>query len=104
VTQYTDVHHIGDDREGSRDIMFAGGFTPAPELVAPEEGQVKGIEEALAPWAAPHMYLNLAETRRDPATLWTDEAYHRLRRIKAAVDPGDLILSNQPVPPMCSLQ
>jgi hypothetical protein len=27
------------------------------------------------------------------------EAYHRLRRIKAAVDPGDLILSNQPVIP-----
>jgi FAD/FMN-containing dehydrogenase len=48
---------------------------------------------------SPHMYLNFAETRRDPASLWTDEAYHRLRRIKAAVDPGDLILSNQPVLP-----
>ena len=33
------------------------------------------------------MYLNLAETRRDPATFWTPQAYDRLRRIKAAVDP-----------------
>ena len=85
-------------------IMFAGGFTPVPELVAAEETQVEAIKDALAPWAAPHMYLNFAETRRDPATLWTDEAYHRLRRIKAAIDPGDLILSNQPIPPMSSLR
>jgi FAD binding domain len=80
-------------------ILFMGGFTPVPELVAPEQGQVDAIKEALAPWAAPHMYLNFAETRRDPASLWTEQAYHRLRTIKAAVDPGDLILSNQPVIP-----
>jgi hypothetical protein len=67
--------------------------------MAPVQGQVDAIKQALAPWTAPHMYLNVAETRRDPASLWTDEAYHRLRRIKAAVDPGDLILSNQPVLP-----
>ena len=45
------------------------------------------------------MYLNFAETRRDPASFWTAEAYRRLRRIKADVDPDDLILSNQPVQP-----
>ena len=31
---------------------------------------------------------NLADTRRDPAGFWTPQAYDRLRRIKAAVDPG----------------
>ena len=45
------------------------------------------------------MYLNIAETSRDPASFWTPEAYHRLRRIKATVDPDDLIRSNHPVPP-----
>ncbi len=80
-------------------ILFVGGFTPVPELVAPEQGQVDAIMQALAPWAAPHMYLNFAETRRDPASFWTEQAYHRLRRIKATVDPGNLILSNQPVLP-----
>ena len=45
------------------------------------------------------MYLNLAETQQDAATLWTEQAYHRLRRIKTAVDPDDLIRSNYPSRP-----
>jgi len=45
------------------------------------------------------MYLNLACTSRDPASFWSAEAYDRLRRIKAAVDPDNLIRSNHPVPP-----
>ena len=53
----------------------------------------------MSPWAARQMYLNLADTRRDPASFWTPEAYDRLRRIKTAVDPDDLIRSNHPVPP-----
>ena len=32
-------------------------------------------------------------------TLWTEPAYRRLRQIKAAVDPRDLIRANHPVPP-----
>ena len=53
----------------------------------------------MAPWAASQMYLNFAETRRDPASFWTPEAYNRLRQVKAAVDPEDRIQSNQPIPP-----
>ena len=49
--------------------------------------------------AARQMYLNLTETHRDPATFWAPRAYDRLRRIKAVVDPDDLIRSNHPVPP-----
>ena len=45
------------------------------------------------------MYLNFADTRRDPASFWEAQAYRRLRRIKSAVDPGDLIRSNHPIPP-----
>ena len=33
-----------------------------------------------------------------PATFWTQQAYHRLRRIKATVDPDNLIRSNHPIP------
>jgi hypothetical protein len=35
------------------------------------------------------MYLGFAETQQDTPTFWTAQAYHRLRRIKAAVDPED---------------
>jgi FAD binding domain-containing protein/berberine-like enzyme len=79
--------------------LIAGGFAPVPELVSALRGQVEAIAQALTPWAAPYMYLNFADTRRDPATLWEEQAYRRLRRVKSAVDPGDLIRSNHPIPP-----
>jgi FAD/FMN-containing dehydrogenase len=37
------------------------------------------------------------ETRRDARAFWPEQAYHRLRRIKAAVDPSNRIRGNQPV-------
>ena len=79
--------------------MFAVGMTPVPELAAPTAAQVKVVKQAMAPWAADHMYLNFAETTRRPGEFWSEAAYQRLRRIKAAVDPGDLIRSNHPIPP-----
>jgi hypothetical protein len=53
--------------------------------------------DALRPWAASQTYLNFAETRRESHTLWAETAHHRLRRIKATVDPDNLIRSNHPV-------
>src|SRR5262249_41094825 len=53
----------------------------------------------MAPWAAPQTYLNFTGASRGPASFWTPQAYDRLRRIKAAVDPGELIRANHPVPP-----
>jgi FAD/FMN-containing dehydrogenase len=45
------------------------------------------------------MVLNLAETSRDPAGFWAPDAYDRLRRIKGAVDPGNLFRANHQVTP-----
>ena len=82
----------------ARYSLFAAGMVPVPELEAPVRAHVRAVKTALGPWAASHMYLNFAETQGDPARFWTQQAYHRLRRIKAAVDPDDLIRSNHPVP------
>ena len=79
-------------------VLYAVGMTPAPGMVAPVMAQVETIKDALAPWAARQMYLNFAETQHS-APFWTEQAYHRLRRIKAAVDPHDIIRSNHPIPP-----
>jgi FAD binding domain/Berberine and berberine like len=79
--------------------MYAGGMLPAPELQAPVLQQVQAVKDALAPWAAKHMYLNLTESHADPTTFWTEQAYHRLRRIKTTTDPDDIIRSNHPIPP-----
>jgi FAD/FMN-containing dehydrogenase len=80
--------------------MYAVGMTPVPELETPVGAQVGAVKDALAPWAARQMYLNFAETpRRSPSAFWTEQAYRRLRRIKAAVDPGNVIRANHPIPP-----
>jgi FAD/FMN-containing dehydrogenase len=79
--------------------LFAVGMAPAPELVAAVRAQIEVVKDALAPWAARQMYLNFTETRHHAASFWTEQAYHQLRRIKAAVDPGDLIRANHPIPP-----
>ena len=79
--------------------LIAGGFAPTAELVTAVSRQVEAVQQALATWTAPYLYLNFSDTSRDPASYWEADAYQRLRRVKAAVDPGDLIRSNHPIPP-----
>jgi FAD binding domain/Berberine and berberine like len=79
--------------------LSAGGAAPTPQAVPAAERSVAAVLTALRPWAARQMYLNIADTTRDPAAFWSPEAYDRLRRIKAAVDPDDLFHANHPVPP-----
>ena len=80
-------------------MIFGGGLAPTPAMASAITTRVAGVKSALAPWAATQMYLNFAETSRDPASFWSPRAYDRLRRIKAAVDPGNMIRANHPVPP-----
>ena len=79
--------------------MFSVGLTPTPESYEAVEAIVADLREALEPWEADHTYMNFAETSRKAATLFSSASYHRLRRIKAIVDPTDLIRSNHPIPP-----
>ena len=80
-------------------IAFALGIAPTPEHGTLVQGLVNGLMTALEPWEAEHTYLNFAETRRKPMTLFSSASYHKLRQIKAILDPHDLIRSNHPIPP-----
>jgi FAD/FMN-containing dehydrogenase len=82
--------------------LFAVGIAPFPQAASAVARRVAEVQAAMNPWVAPQMYLNLAETRRDPASFWTPHAYDRLRRIKTRVDPDDLIHANHPVAPFSS--
>jgi FAD/FMN-containing dehydrogenase len=77
--------------------VYAVGIAPSPVAAEQVRGHVEAVMSALRPWAAGRTYLNFAETRRDPRTLWTEDAHHRLRRVKATLDPSNLIRSNHPV-------
>jgi hypothetical protein len=75
-------------------------MAPTPGAARAVARGVAAVKSAMTPWAASQMYLNLAGTGRDPSSFWTAPAYGRLRRVKAAVDPGDMIRSNHPIPPL----
>jgi FAD/FMN-containing dehydrogenase len=80
-------------------IMYAVGIAPTPEAREAVDGAVARLRHMLAPWEGEHTYMNFAETRRKPSSLFSSASYHRLRRIKAIVDPTDLIRSNHPITP-----
>ncbi len=77
--------------------LYAVGLAPTPELAASAGEHTEALLEALAPWAAARAYLNLAETRRSPDALWGESTAARLRRVKHAIDPDDVIRANHPV-------
>ncbi|MBV9944459.1 MAG: FAD-dependent oxidoreductase, partial [Solirubrobacterales bacterium] len=58
--------------------LYAVGMAPIPEMALAARAQITALKQAMAPWKAPHMYLNFAETSIDPASLWDTDAYDRL--------------------------
>jgi FAD/FMN-containing dehydrogenase len=80
--------------------MFAVGATPVPELEPVVEQQVSALKKALTPYDHGHSYLNFTERAVDSRRLYRHEYTHRrLRAIKAAYDPDDVIQSNHPIAP-----
>jgi hypothetical protein len=78
-------------------IWFAVGIAPTPELKAAVHATVAALTAGLEPWQSGHTYLNFAESRRDPRTLWPEPVRARLQQVKAAVDPEDVFRSNHPL-------
>jgi FAD/FMN-containing dehydrogenase len=79
--------------------VFAVGFAPTPEIGAAVDSAVDAAKEALARWESERTYFNFAERSVPAERLYADEAYRRLRRIRAAYDPGSLFVANHPIPP-----
>jgi hypothetical protein len=78
-------------------IMFSVGIAPTAEAKAAVHATVASLLASLEPWRSGHTYLNFAESRRDPRTLWPAMVHARLKRVKAAVDPENLFRSNHPL-------
>jgi hypothetical protein len=92
-----DAHHGAAAAFEAPYIWFAVGIAPTPEAKQAVQAASQGVKSALEPWAAPHTYLNFSETRRDPSTHFTEAALYRLRRVKSAYDPQNVITSNHPL-------
>jgi FAD/FMN-containing dehydrogenase len=87
---------------GSVDAGFAVvavGMAMTPEMKEVAAAHVEVVKDALAPWDAGRMFLNFAQSPTTGQRLFGEPAYHRLREVKARVDPEDVFRSNHPVPP-----
>lgn len=80
-------------------VLFAVGIAMTEEMKGTVEAHVEIVKKALAPWDAGRAYLNFAELSTTGQRLFGAGTYARLRRVKAAYDPQDVIRSNHPVPP-----
>ena len=78
-------------------ILFAVGIAPTAEAKAAVHATVASLMASLEPWQSRHTYLNFAESRRDPRTLWPADVHARLKQVKAEVDPEDRFRSNHPL-------
>jgi len=83
----------------ARYLLFAAGATPAPELVSAVRAQAQAVKDALAPWHAGYDYYNFEETPAPASTVLPPASYRRLQQIKAAYDPGQVIISAHPAWP-----
>jgi FAD/FMN-containing dehydrogenase len=78
--------------------MFAVGITMSDEMRTAVDASVDLVRDALEPWNAATRYANFSERRTDPRLIWAEHVYHRLQRIKAQVDPANVIRANHPIP------
>ena len=86
-------------RIDARFLMFAGGFTPTPELASAVRGHAQAVKDALASWHASYDYYNFEETPTAASAVLPPASYRRLEKIKASYDPGQAIISAHPVWP-----
>jgi FAD/FMN-containing dehydrogenase len=80
-------------------VVFAGGFTPTPELASVVREQAQAVKDALAAWHASYDYYNFEETPTAASAVLSPASYRRLQKIKASYDPDQMIISAHPVWP-----
>jgi hypothetical protein len=92
-----EAHHGAAASFDAPYIWFAVGITPTPEAKSAVHTVVQALRTDLEPWAAAHTYLNFSETGRPGSSHFAETAHHRLRRIKTAYDPQNVIRGNHPL-------
>jgi FAD/FMN-containing dehydrogenase len=79
-------------------VYFTAGIVMSAETAEAVESAGKRALAALAAYDTGTAYLNFAEEPTDTSKFYSDVAYARLRRIRAAVDPHGLMVGNHPIP------
>ena len=80
-------------------LLYAVGATPTPDLANSMRAQVQAVKDAMAPWHASYDYYGFEDTPAKAGAVLPPDSHRRLREIKAAHDPDQLIISAHPVWP-----
>jgi hypothetical protein len=80
-------------------LMYAVGVGMTPEMGAAVVATVDSVKAALGAWECARTYFNFATRPVDAGRLFPAATLARLRRIKAAVDPGETFVANHRIPP-----
>jgi FAD/FMN-containing dehydrogenase len=80
-------------------LTFGVGMVMDAESYRANRAQLERLDHAFAPYDTGRQYLNFTERPTNPARFYTADAYRRLRAVKAAVDPENVIRANHPIPP-----
>ncbi|MDX6376005.1 MAG: hypothetical protein QOE98_308 [Gaiellaceae bacterium] len=80
-------------------MTFGVGIVFDPASGEAVKAQLAMMEEVLEPVDTGRRYLNFTEETTDPAKFFGPEALARLQRVKARVDPSEIIRANHPIRP-----
>jgi FAD/FMN-containing dehydrogenase len=78
-------------------VLFGVGIAPTPEIAAAVVRDAGALAAAMAPYGHGGHYLNFAEHRVDTRSAYSEDAYARLRAIRAKVDPDALFRANHEI-------
>ncbi|HTE61577.1 MAG TPA: FAD-binding oxidoreductase [Solirubrobacteraceae bacterium] len=79
-------------------LTFGGGLVLDADGARAVAEALGRFRAATAAYETGKAYLNFAEHPTDAATFYDDDAYARLRAIRAAVDPDGRMVGNHPIP------
>ena len=74
--------------------LYAVGIAATSDAGRASVARLDMVKDAVSAWTAPQMVPTFSETRRDPTSFWSADAYARLREVKGRIDPEDLFRSN----------
>jgi FAD/FMN-containing dehydrogenase len=77
--------------------LFCVGAAPAPDVAAIAVREADAVVAALTPWHQGRRLLNFTDEHVDVASAYAPDAWERLRRVRATVDPEQRMVANHPV-------
>jgi FAD/FMN-containing dehydrogenase len=80
-------------------IAFTFGLAPDAAALEAVDRSVELVLGALGPWDSGRRYLNFAESRIDPRSIFPPESYERLARARGRYDPTGLFVANHTIRP-----